>query len=310
VVVGVDIGGTSTRAFVLGLDGVPRGRGKAGGANPNSHPPDVAAKRVGEAVAEALGARDPGAARHCLLGMAGVSKLADPLVEREFHDALAVVGLRCPVTALSDAEVAFASATGEPEGTVLVAGTGSVAARIVNHRKARTLGGHGWLLGDEGSAFWLGREAVRATLAVLQSDESVGALAAAVLREAINEVPADRLRAHSRLITAANAEAPIRLARFAELVSAHAADDPRAKKIVDEAAALLTRQALALRVPGEHAPIVLVGSVAAAGGPVGDLLRAALAEAGAIVLSAADGAAGAAWLAAIEVAGPGAPRPR
>jgi N-acetylglucosamine kinase-like BadF-type ATPase len=314
LVVGVDIGGTSTRAQVLGVDGELGGRGKAGGGNPNSHPAGVAAGRVGAAVAEAVGGA-VGAVRHCVLGMAGVSKLADPAVRREFDEALAGVGLRCPVTVVSDAEVAFASATGEPDGTVLVAGTGSVAARIVGRRKERTAGGYGWLLGDEGSAFWLGREAVRATLRVLMSGEAVGALAGAVLVEALGaevDLAGDgwRARAHPRLITAANAEAPIRLARFAELVSRCAGEDAVAEGIVREAARLLTEQVVAVREVGERTPVVLVGSVAT-GGPVGTALRGALDErVGAPVLTAADGAVGAAWLAAIELVGPGAPRPQ
>ena len=163
---GVDIGGTSTRARVLGVDGSLLGTGKAGGGNPNSHPPDVAAKRVGDAVAEALRGVDAEGVRHCVLGMAGVSKLSDPAVAAEFHGALRAVGVESEVTVVSDAEVAFASATGEPDGTALVAGTGSVVARIVNRRKAGTVGGYGWLLGDEGSAFWLGRQAVRGSATI------------------------------------------------------------------------------------------------------------------------------------------------
>jgi N-acetylglucosamine kinase-like BadF-type ATPase len=315
-VVGVDIGGTSTRAQALRVDGGLGGRGKAGGANPNSHPADVAAKRVGEAVGDALRGISAEQVGHCVLGMAGVSKVSDPAVAREFHGALRTAGLRCGVTMVSDAEVAFASATGEPDGTVLVAGTGSVAARIVNRRKERTVGGYGWLLGDEGSAFWLGREAVRSTLGVLMRREPIGGLAEAVLAEALRPA-GDQANAgwgewaYPRLITAANAEPPIRLARFAELVSAHADDDPNAAEIVERAARLLTEQVLGTRNPTERTPIVLVGAVAAAGNPVGDMLRKALSErTSGEVLSAADGATGAAWLAAIEVVGPGAPRPQ
>jgi glucosamine kinase len=307
-VVGVDIGGTSTRALVVNLDGTRIGRGEAAGANPNSHPPEVAAARVAEAVAAALGSADPSAAKHCVLGMAGVSKLSDPAVAESFHGNLKRIGLACPVTSVSDAEVAFASATPSPDGTVLVAGTGSVAARIVNHRKTITAGGYGWLLGDEGSAFWIGREAVRATLRTLQSDEALGELATSVLAEALGEGDGtDRPHTYARLITSANSEPPIRLARFAALVSACAPADPQAMKIVEAAADLLAQQAFAVRTPGERTPIVLVGSVAAAGGPIGDALRALL---DAPVVSAADGAEGAAWLAAIEVLGPDAPRPR
>src|SRR6266545_218423 len=132
-VVGVDIGGTSTRALAVSLDGTRIGRGAAAGGNPNSHPTEVAAARVAEAVGTAFGATDPSSAKHCVLGMAGVSKLSDPAVVKSFHGSLERIGLRCPVTSVSDAEVAFASATAEPDGTVLVAGTGSIAVRIVNH---------------------------------------------------------------------------------------------------------------------------------------------------------------------------------
>jgi N-acetylglucosamine kinase-like BadF-type ATPase len=314
--VGVDIGGTSSRAQVVALDGVVAGRGTSGGGNPNSHPPELAAKRVAEAIATAFGERDPARARHCVLGMAGCSKLSDPAVASTFHANLEQIGLRCPVTVLSDAEVAFASATPEPDGTVLVGGTGAVAARITGHRKVFVVDGYGWLLGDEGSAFWIGREAVRATLRDLQAGPALGPLATAVLGEALGQVPeaADdeaRQRIHAQLITAANAEAPIRLARFATLVSAHAGDDAEARRIVRQAAALLADAALRTRSPGELTPIVLVGSVVGPGSPVGAALRATLAEqSGAPVLDAADAAAGAAWLAAYEVLGPDAPRPR
>lgn len=314
-VVGADVGGTATRALVMGLDGTVLGRGSAGGGNPNSHPPEVGAARVAEAIATALGDLAPATVRHCVLGLAGVSKLSDPAISAKFLGALERIGLRSPVTTVSDAEVAFASATAEPDGTVLVAGTGSIAARIVGRRKTTVAGGHGWLLGDEGSAFWIGREAVRATLHALRSQAGVGALATAVLGEALPGVTDTETgwqqRCYARLITAANAEPPIRLARFATLVSAHAAEDPQAKEIVQSAAANLMELLHAVRSPAEHTPIVLIGSVAGAGTPVGEALRAQLAtQSGAApVLPAAEGAAGAAWLAAIEVLGPAAPRP-
>jgi N-acetylglucosamine kinase-like BadF-type ATPase len=295
VVVGVDIGGTSTRALATTLDGDVLGRGEAGGANPNSHPPEVAATRVAEAVRAAIG--DPSSAVHCVLGMAGVSKMSDPAIALEFHRQLEGIGLTCPVVVVSDAEVAYASATDEPDGTVLVAGTGSIAAQISGWRRVRTVGGFGWLLGDEGSAFWLGREAVRTTLWTLQAGAKLTPLATAVLAEAgLAEEDLDGL--YPKLITAANAEPPIRLARFAELVSEHAAADPLAKEIVRGAVDLLAGQAKAVRMPGETTPIVLMGSVAGEESAVGRELRAALVEQwGVPVLSAADGAAGAAKLA-------------
>lgn len=311
LVVGVDIGGTSTRAMAVNSAGVVVGRGAAEGANPNSHPPAVAAARVASAVAAAVPAGTPVVA--CMLGMAGDSKMTDPAVVAEFVSALRAVGVTCRIDVVSDAEVAFASATPSPQGTVIVGGTGSIAARIVDHRKSSWYGGWGWLLGDEGSAYWIGRQAVRSTLRLLQGTGDAGPLALAVLAEAFGtpETNLDdltwRRRAVQRLITAANAEPPIRLARYASMVSA-LADDPMAAAIIDEAAALLATHAHATRTPGETTPIVLVGSVIGPDSPVGSALRKQLGEED--VLFAPDGAAGAAWLAALLAWGPNAARPQ
>jgi N-acetylglucosamine kinase-like BadF-type ATPase len=64
---------------------------------------------------------------------------------------------------ISDAEAAYHGALGERPGVLLLAGTGSIAlGRDAQGRWARA-GGLGPLLGDEGSAFWIGREWLRAT---------------------------------------------------------------------------------------------------------------------------------------------------
>jgi N-acetylglucosamine kinase-like BadF-type ATPase len=114
------------------------------------------------------------------------------------------------------------------------------------------------------------------------------------------------LRARRRLITVANAEAPVRLARFAPLVS-DATGDPAAEEILDRAAGLLAETALATRDPGEDTPVVLVGSVLGEGSPVGTRVRNRLG--GLDVLRSSDGVLGAAWLAAVETFGEDAPRP-
>jgi hypothetical protein len=75
---------------------------------------------------------------------------------------------------------------------------------------------------------------------------------------------------------------------------------------VAQAASILADMAREARFPGDDSPVVLVGSVVAPTTPVGELLRATLP---APVLFATDGAAGAAWLAALKTSGPTAPRP-
>ncbi|GAB3579925.1 BadF/BadG/BcrA/BcrD ATPase family protein [Amycolatopsis endophytica] len=293
-VLGVDAGGTSTRALAVGVDGAVLGTGRAGGANPNSHPPEEAVANLAAAIRAAV--PFPERASACVVGMAGTSKLTDPAFAALFERGWRDLGLD-RVVILTDAEVAFASATDAPDGTVLIAGTGSIAGRIRKRRMVATQGGYGWLLGDEGSGFWLGREAVRATLAALGHDGELGPLATAVLAEAGID-GTDRRYAWRRLITVANAEAPIRLARFAPLV---AVTDPVATDIVERGADLLVRTALATREPDEETPVVLVGSVLGPDTRIGERVRAKLT--GLDVRTSSDGVYGAAWLAAVEAFG-------
>ncbi|MEU6643119.1 BadF/BadG/BcrA/BcrD ATPase family protein [Saccharomonospora sp. NPDC046836] len=299
-VVGVDAGGTATRAMAMAADGTQLGAGLAGGANPNSVPPEEAAGAMTAAIAAALDGLDPAGLRACVVGMAGTSKLTDPAIAEMFERAWRRAGLPVTPEVVSDAVTAFAAATPEPDGTVLIAGTGSIAGRIRGRRMVAVAGGYGWLLGDEGSGFWIGREAVRAALDVLSRGGQPGPLAGSVLAEA--GVDPGEPRAFHRLIAAANGDLPVRLARFAPLVSTAAvAGDPVACAIVEDAARLLVDTALAAREPGERSPVVLVGSVLGQGSPVGRRVRAGLA--GLDVLASSDGVLGAAWLAAVAAFG-------
>ena len=288
---GLDVGGTSSRALVRDRGGTVLGRGGAGGGNPNSHPPDQAALEVERAAAAALAGLDPAQVRSAVLGVAGASTMGDPGVAAPFDAVWARLGLDCRARVVTDCEVAFAAGTAEPTGTVLIAGTGAVAARIEQHRLAATTGGHGWLLGDEGSAFWLGREAVRTALRTLEGRAPRDDLTDRVLGEL---GAADR----KSVLTAVNAAPPIRLAELAPLVtSAAGAEVPSASDIVRRAAALLADTAAATR--RGSGPIVLAGSLVEAGNPVGRALRAALTEQfGVQPVTAGPGADGAAWLAA------------
>jgi glucosamine kinase len=70
-------------------------------------------------------------------------------------------GAAATVRVLSDAEAAFRGALGDGPGLLILSGTGSIViGRAASGRWARA-GGLGPLLGDEGSAFWLGREWLR-----------------------------------------------------------------------------------------------------------------------------------------------------
>ncbi|MFF7314514.1 BadF/BadG/BcrA/BcrD ATPase family protein [Streptomyces sp. NPDC008137] len=191
LVVGLDAGGTRTRAVLAtAADGRPLGEGSAGPGNALT----VAVPRLTEHLAEAVGQAVPEALRARVVAVAGgfagaTDAFAD---EPGRHNALTALtaalrrlGIDAgPPLVRSDIEAAFASAPGAPaDGLALVAGTGAVALRVTGRRAVATVDGDGWLLGDDGSGFWIGRAAVRAALRMADGRGAPTVLAAAVGRE-------------------------------------------------------------------------------------------------------------------------------
>jgi glucosamine kinase len=306
LVLGGDLGGTSTRILVVGTDAGVRGRSTAGGGNPISHPAGAAAA-LGTALRAALAGVDPGRVEASVIGVAGWSALRTPPVAARFGQVWADAGLTCDPGYAPDLEVAFAAGTPEPDGSVLVAGTGATAGAVAGHQLTRTADGHGWLLGDEGSGFWLGREAVRATLRALDAGDPPGRLVGSVLRElagpgAVDELaraPGGTGRCRDRVIEAVNARPGVLLSALAPLVSAADQDgDPAARSIVERAAAALLTTLGRIRGDGETTPIVLAGGLTGDATPVGTALRTLLpARFGGPVRPARSEVGGAAWLA-------------
>lgn len=311
LLVGVDAGGTTTRALITTVNGERLGQARAGGANPNSHGPEKASVQLAEAVACALDRAGPGAREAvtaCVVGLAGVSGLRDENVRKLMHAALAHAGLASEGVFTGDDEVAFASGTPAPDGTVLIAGTGAIATRIQGRARTRTADGMGWLLGDAGSAFWIGRRAAKETVRQMSRGGKLGPLARAVARRVLPDGdpaqdtrgPDEHARALARELTAAP---PIALAGLAPLVDrAHEEGDPTAEGIVMRAAECLAHSVHEVREPGERSPVVLTGGVLSGSAPVREELVARLASgsAGTEVTTAGCTAGGAAWLAALR----------
>jgi N-acetylglucosamine kinase-like BadF-type ATPase len=151
--VGVDAGGTSTVA-ALSKDGefVREARGRA--ANATTLGVDDAADVIITTIREVLAGAAPDAIYIGAAG-AGRKRISDQLrelVELAFRGAHVVVG--------DDAAIAFRAAIPDGDGAVLIAGTGSTAYAEHGEQTQR-VGGLGYLAGDEGSAFWIGMQAVK-----------------------------------------------------------------------------------------------------------------------------------------------------
>ncbi|MGA5356266.1 N-acetylglucosamine kinase [Streptomyces purpurascens] len=199
LVVGLDAGGTRTRAVLAtAADGRPLGEGAAGPGNALTVP----VPQLTEHLAEAVGQAVPESVRDRVVAVAGgfagaTDAAADEPGRRNALAALTAALRRLGIDAGppligSDIEAAFASAPGAPaDGLALVAGTGAVAMRITDRRGTATVDGDGWLLGDDGSGFWIGRAAVRAALRMADGRGAPTVLAELVGREL--GVPGDAL---------------------------------------------------------------------------------------------------------------------
>ncbi len=203
-----------------------------------------------------------------------------------FHERFITLGLDGNTVIESDLLAGYYSGTFHTNGYALMAGTGAVGARIKDGALDAVSDGAGWLLGDDGSGFWLGREVVHAAVAALDGRGAPTALTALLLDsldiawDPKNRIDG-RVAAQQALMKAAYALRPVELSRFAPLAFAPAADAV-AQDILARAAGHLARTLAAVADPGVQGPLVFGGSVLTKGGAVG-----------AAVLDAVSGAFGA-----------------
>lgn len=161
---GVDAGGTGTRAVLATKDGRVVGRGEAGPGNPRVLGEELAAAAWRAAALAALDGRPTTGLRGLALGAAGVRSAEEAAQARRRLAEWCV----CPgIHVTGDLETAHAAALGGGPGIVVIAGTGSAAlARDEQGRVARS-GGWGWLADDEGGGYWLARRGLAAACAGL-----------------------------------------------------------------------------------------------------------------------------------------------
>ncbi len=296
--IGADVGGTSTRFVVADITGRVLAGAEGGPGSPVGVGLDVAAGEIRSVAERALraasgvstageetGATTPRVVGY-VLGLAGGSQAKG---NPRFAAAISPAGVGVSPQLVSDPAVAFCSASPEPSGYVLIGGTGAVAARVDGEDVTAWSDGMGWLLGDDGSGFWLGREAVRRTALALQSGAALTPLNRAVVELA-------GVADYAGLVARCYAERPTALGRYAPLVSAQAADSPDAAELIDSAADSLAATLLALD-PEPGLPIVLAGSLLVRPTPIAAAVRARLAGRPNPTLTATQGALGACWLA-------------
>ena len=195
-------------------------------------------------------------------GIAGLQAEFAPLVREVLAQTFQLSPTTVSVT--DDLHLAYAAHFLPGEGTLIYAGTGSMAY----HRTARDgvvrAGGHGYLIDDAGGAFWQGREGLNAVLRQADEQQPETPLAAALYAAIGSRVWPD-----IRAFVYGGGRAAV--ARLAPSVYQAALDgDPDALRIQQQAGEELARlgQVVLGRTGGQL--------VAAAGGAVNPLVLAAL----------------------------------
>jgi N-acetylglucosamine kinase-like BadF-type ATPase len=168
--IALDGGGTKTRAAICNDKGEIKAIVDGEASNPLSRSFEDVASTIRQLISEVM--KDAGVKKEevaaVYLGLAGADR--PEITKRLQAEFGAEWGERLLLD--NDAVAAlYAGTWGEP-GIVLIAGTGSIAYAVTQQGKRYRTGGWGYLVGDEGSGFDLGR---RAAVAVMRASDGRGA---------------------------------------------------------------------------------------------------------------------------------------
>lgn len=247
---GVDMGATSTRAVVCDESSHCLGHSRGGGGNIRSSSLDVS-----QALENVLAPLDLARLGAAVIGVAGAGSARRAEIEARVARGWARVGAPGDVipVVVTDLEVAHASVSRSGDGSLLLAGTGAVAAQFSQWRIARRCDGMGWLLGDCGSGYWLGRRTLRAVAADLDGRGPRTQLTPAVL---VRLGLPPQHRSTQALIGRVDGLGPADVAGFASLPLAMT-DDATARSLVEKAADHLVATAHVLT----DGPLCLAGGL-------------------------------------------------
>jgi len=184
VLLAIDVGGSTSRAYLVDRMGNCLGHGRNRGGNPASNNPDFAAASIIAAVEGAVADAGGGPFDITIAQIA----LAGPeahVARAKLEEAFRRLGLSGAIVFAGDLLAMFASVTPAMDGYCVVAGTGAGAIRIRGGAIDRVVDLAGWQLGDLGSGYWLGHEAAKAAAAEMEGRGEPTALTGALL-EALN----------------------------------------------------------------------------------------------------------------------------
>ena len=272
-VLGLDGGGSKTECVVAGEDGTIAGRARGGGVNRNFISEEDFERSVHDAVQGALDAAPQ--VRELAWAAGSMSCAGASMRAIACAYALDPANIQWLGEALP-ARAACEVAHQRTPDLVVVSGTGSLVAGWGRDGKQRSVGGAGSIVGDEGSAYWVGVRALRRLVECYDgrrpfkrfAHELARALDIPDLRTLIDRVYGRGVRPMTRDEIAAVAPYVAALA---------AAGEPFAAQLFTRAAGELAFQANAvirmLRMEDDHVLVQLYGGCFRAGAVIIEPLR-------------------------------------
>jgi glucosamine kinase len=247
--IGVDGGGSGTRAVVQHVQGEVIGAGTAG--------PSALGQGIGQAWDNVLAATrrafESGRVAvppwsRCALA-AGLSGVSHAPWREEF--LLLDPGL-ARLEAETDSFTMLMGAHGGQPGAIVIAGTGSIAEALRSDGSRATVGGWGFRVDDEGSGGWLGLQAVRHGLAAMDGRANPSPLARRVWMHCGDE--------RETLQAWCTESGQFEFAQLARAVFDCESTDPVAARLLQQATESLEELVLAVD-PRGRLPVAISGSI-------------------------------------------------
>ena len=166
---GIEGGGTHSRLAITDKDGKVLARSEAGSTNIYSVSKEEVYDNLSlllDSALETAGLEKEDLAAGCL-GSAGIGRKEEEILLREYFDLL--LGPDIKVKLCSDGEILLCGGLENLEGYCLISGTGSIALGRTRRGTLVRAGGLGYMLGDEGSAAWIGKIAIMRVMRSLEN---------------------------------------------------------------------------------------------------------------------------------------------
>lgn len=255
-IMGIDGGGSGLRVAITTpqFDIIAQAEGDS--ANPSSIGREESARRIIEAAQAALATANLQPEDIVAIGL-GIAGAASTHSADWLHTLAAEIVPKAVVAPSSDYEIALVGAHGQRRGVLLLAGTGSLAYGVNNTGQSVLAGAWGYLIGDEGSGYWFGTQAIRAAVRAADGRGRETVLLAQILHALNLEKPLDIIP----WLYQTNRTRDV--AALAPLVIKFADVDPVAREIVEEAVGELvtTVRAVYLRLNTFNLPVAFTGSL-------------------------------------------------